>query len=129
MGELIDMANYVYDGGGVLSLDGKKRGFENKVAPKKTNSLLNYKQIPLSDVPCTLEDDGKPLENEFLKEIRLREEKQKEKERVILENYKEESYKNLVKELLEHSDDVFDSKGDDISKKEYLENEMDLKFL
>ena len=123
------MANYVYDGGGVLSLDGKKRGFENKVAPKKTNSLLNYKQIPLSDVPCTLEDDGKPLENEFLKEIRLREEKQKEKERVILENYKEESYKNLVKELLEHSDDVFDSKGDDISKKEYLENEMDLKFL
>lgn len=120
------MADYVYDGGGVLSLEGRKKGFDNKLVTKRSEiSLSNYKQVPLSEIHCSLEDDGKPLKNEFLENIKMQEEKQKLKEQIILENYKDESYKNFVKELLEHSDDIFDSKGDDISKKEFLENEME----
>lgn len=121
------MADYVYDGGGVLSYDVKKKSFESQQDKKFSKTgLLKYKQIPLSDVPCDLEDDGQPLKNEYLEELRLKEEKQQIKERVILENYKEESYKQFVNDLLEASDDIFDSKGDDISRKEFLKNEMDL---
>lgn len=120
------MADYVYDGGGVLSYDVKKKSFESQQATNRSNGLLKYKQMPLSELPCDLQDDGQPLKNEYLEELRLKEEKQQIKERVILENYKEESYKNFVNDLLEASDDIFDSKGDDISKKEFLKNEMDL---
>ena len=71
-------------------------------------------------MPLELEDDGIPLKNEFLENIRLKEEKQKIKENIIFESYKEGSYKKFERELLESSDDIFDSKGDDISKKQFL---------
>ena len=105
MGRLI-MAEYVYDGGGVLSLDVKKRSFEKNAVKKTTGTLLGYKQVALSDNHFSLEDDGKPLENEFLKEQKLKEEKQKEKEQVMYENYKEEKYKEVHHDSLNGASNV-----------------------
>ena len=121
------MGSYTYDGGGVLSMDVKDKGMNNQKLTKRTeSSLLSYKAVDLAQLPCDLEDDGKPLKNEFLENVQIKEEKQKIKEKVVFENYKEESYKSFVKDLLEASDDIFDSKGDDISKKDFLKNEMSL---
>ncbi len=111
-------------GGIIRFIDGKEDS--NKKVKRLDGNLSSFRKVDMSELPCDLEDDGKPLRNEFLEELRLREEKRKDKERIILENHKEESYKNFVKGLLEASDDIFDSKGDDISKKEFLKNEMDL---
>jgi hypothetical protein len=69
-------------------------------------------------------DDGSPLKNEFLMKIEVATEKLESKKRDLLQDYKEKSYKDFVDDLKEASDDIFDSKGDDISEKDYLENEM-----
>ncbi len=122
MGQLI---RNVSSGGVIRFINGKDA--DNKPVVKKTNSsLLKFDKIEINEIPSNLEDDGKPLENEFLKDVRMREEKQKLKEKLILQNHKEESYKSFVNGLLESSDDIFDSKGDDITKKDFLKNEMEL---
>jgi hypothetical protein len=122
------MSQYVRDssmGGVIRYIDDKS--FNTKKAEKRLDgNLSRFNKVDLSELPCDLEDDGMPLKNEFLEDIRLKEEKQKIKEKTILENHKEETYKTFVKDLLESSDDIFDSKGDDISDKEFLKNEMRL---
>jgi hypothetical protein len=112
------------------SMGGIIRFVDEKSSPKAKKrldgNLSRFDKIELSEFPSDMEDDGMPLKNEFLESVRMKEEKQKIKEKNVIQNHKEESYKTFVKELLEVSDDIFDSKGDDISKKEFLKNEMGL---
>lgn len=119
---MVDFGRDASKGGVIRFVDSK----DKKVVKRVDGSLSGFSKNGLSEIPSDLEDDGKPLKNEYLEELRLKEEKQKIKEKVILENHKEESYKTFVKDLLEASDDIFDSKGDDISDKEFLKNEMKL---
>jgi hypothetical protein len=124
--------------GGVRSLCPLNHGYcdldsdcrVNKYVPKKKSKLAlgDFKEEGDTDVLGFLSlivDDGSPLKNEFLMKIEVATEKLESKKRDLLQDYKEKSYKEFVDDLKEASDDVFDSKGDDISEKDYLENEMD----
>jgi len=109
--KLFAATNHAYN------LSGEK--FKKKVREEAGNdSLLKFCDKTV-DVIEGLSDNGLPLKNEFL-------EKQKDKERIVLQDYKEKSYTSFVKDLLQFSDDIFDSKGNNISDKEFLKNEMSI---
>lgn len=115
-----------YSMGGIIRFVDEKND-NKKVEKRKDGSLSKFNKV--DEIPSNLEDDGKPLMNEFLEELKLKAEKQKIKEKKVLEIHKEETYKTFVKDLLEASDDIFDSKGDDITEKDFLKNEMELKWI
>lgn len=69
------------------------------------------------------ENDGNPIMNEYhIREENTRN-KRKERELKIVQEYHEKKRKEELKELKEFTDDLFDSKGKDISEEEYLKNE------
>lgn len=120
---------YLCRNGGVLSWCREKNtlcDFKKECSSfVRVAGFNSFKKVSSDKVLSRLDDDGKPLENIFLKEKALREEKLEVKKRVVFENFREERFKNFKSDLLQHSDDVFDSKGDDISEDEYLKNEME----
>jgi hypothetical protein len=99
------------------------------VSKSGSAGLKEFKgSVHSEDFLSILIDDGSPLRNEFLVKVSERAERLEVKKKDLFSVYKEDNFKELVSDLKESTDDLFDSKGDDISDKEFLENEMSQEY-
>lgn len=128
--------SHINQSGGVISWCGLKSDYcglninywdKCKDFNKKTETTLEhaeFKDLAQTSILSVLNDDGKYLTNEALDLKERLKHLKKSRETRLMQNYKEKRYDDLINDIYEHTDDLFDSKGDDITEKDFLENEM-----